>query len=344
MLASQALHARRDGDSDQLERLPVAFLCGGQGAQSFQMARALYDGRRAFRCWMNELDALVRPRFGLSVLDLLYDPTRGPGETCDELRLTHPAIFMVEYALGQMLIERFGMPDCIVGASLGELVAATLAGALSLDQALDLLQRHVEVFGAWEGGGGMLAVLADPAMLENYPDLAGACEIATFVDSSHFVVSGNAEALSQTRRAAARRRVGTMDLPVRMPFHSSQMDRYQGEILARLGLAWRIPGVPVISCRTIGRLRAYVDDNLWSIVREPVRLGETLDRLETTGPHLYIDLSPGSVFASTLARRRDGASRRALRILSPIGDDLRHLVRVEAALGSRRRCSEWSVQ
>jgi len=319
----------------RLQKLPVAFLCGGQGAQSFQMAHELYGQRRAFRAWMNELDALVRPLFGLSVLDRLYDPGRNSAEDCDDLHLTHPAIFMVEYALGRMLIERFGMPDCIVGASLGELVAAALAGALPLDQALDLLKRHVEVFGRWRGGGGMLAILADPAVLEDCPDLAGACEVATLVDASHFVVAGNAAALAGGRRAASARRVGVLELPVRVPFHSSGLDGYKCEILAGLGMDWRPPVIPVISCRTGERLKHYADDNLWSVVREPVRIGDTLDRLEAAGPHIYVDLSPGSVFASTLARRRDGTAGRTFHILGPGGGDVRRLARVEAVLQAR---------
>src|SRR5687767_4157459 len=98
---------------------PIVFLFAGQGSQYFHMGRELFERRPDFRAHMEELDAVARAVTGTSVLAALYDPQRAKSDPFAYTPLTHPAIFMVEFALTQLLQNSGWRPDCVLGASLG---------------------------------------------------------------------------------------------------------------------------------------------------------------------------------------------------------------------------------
>src|SRR5262245_21121822 len=119
-------------DTDR--KLDMAFLYPGQGGQSFHMARSIYRSQARFRTWLNQLDELVAPRIGTSVLRHLYDENCSSA-VLDDVLVSHPAIFMVEYALSRVLMEEHGAPAYLLAGSLGELVAAAVSEAMSLEHA-----------------------------------------------------------------------------------------------------------------------------------------------------------------------------------------------------------------
>src|SRR5215467_13794723 len=96
----------------------------GQGSQYFQMGKALYENNDTFRYWMGRFDDIVRQFLGKSMIETLYSDLHGKGEPFDRTLLTHPAIFMVEYSLAQILIQAGVIPDIVLGASLGSFAAA----------------------------------------------------------------------------------------------------------------------------------------------------------------------------------------------------------------------------
>src|SRR5206468_1137141 len=92
------------------------FLFAGHGGQTFQMARVIYDSHPGFKAWMDRLDLVIGGRLGRSVLERLYRPSASRSEPLREFQLSHPAIFMVEYALARALMDRMGPPDLVLGA------------------------------------------------------------------------------------------------------------------------------------------------------------------------------------------------------------------------------------
>lgn len=96
----------------------TAFLFSGQGSQYYQMGRGLYEQNLVFRSSMDQMDRLALDMLGTSVVQALYGP-HSKNEPFNELRITHPAIFMVEFALAQSVMELGITPDCTVGASPG---------------------------------------------------------------------------------------------------------------------------------------------------------------------------------------------------------------------------------
>ncbi|MGG2041218.1 acyltransferase domain-containing protein [Burkholderia gladioli] len=106
------------------------------------MGQPLYEQAPVFRREMDRLDAVVvRDLAGLSLVDRLYREGRPRSEPLDRTLVSHPAIFMVEYALARLLIESGVEPDAALGASLGAFIAAAVAGCLAPDDALALPDR-----------------------------------------------------------------------------------------------------------------------------------------------------------------------------------------------------------
>ena len=99
----------------------TVFMFSGQGSQYFQMGQQLFGEKAIFRNSMQEMDQLVRQSAGYSVLDSLYQPGRSKGDPFDQIHLSYPAIFMVEYALAKVLIEAGLQPELTMGAIMGSM-------------------------------------------------------------------------------------------------------------------------------------------------------------------------------------------------------------------------------
>src|SRR5215472_8521720 len=113
----------------------TVFMFPGQGSHYFQMGSALFRHDTVFRDWMLRLDALARVLCGESVAEHLYG-SHNVGELFARTRLTHPAIFMVEYSLAQSLKCMGISPDFVLGASLGSFAAAAIGEFVDVESAL----------------------------------------------------------------------------------------------------------------------------------------------------------------------------------------------------------------
>ncbi|BCB83183.1 hypothetical protein Psuf_004960 [Phytohabitans suffuscus] len=145
--------------------LETVFLFAGQGTQYHQMGRWMYENHGTFRRTLDGLDAVVREYRGGSILDQVYSPDRRPEEAFDRFRDTHPAIFMIEYALARALMAEGIKPNAVLGASLGEIAAAAVAGLVRLP-----LHAHRVGRGRFQGTGGRAAVAhrPDPAAVVHH--------------------------------------------------------------------------------------------------------------------------------------------------------------------------------
>ncbi|HEY0607520.1 MAG TPA: type I polyketide synthase, partial [Herpetosiphonaceae bacterium] len=121
---------------------PVAFLFPGQGAQYIDMGRALYDDEPVFREAVDRCCELLKPHLGLDLRTILYPTGEAQAEATEQLtqtQITQPALFVIEYALAQLWQSWGVQPAAMIGHSIGEYVAATLAGVFSLEDALLLV-------------------------------------------------------------------------------------------------------------------------------------------------------------------------------------------------------------
>jgi bacillaene synthase trans-acting acyltransferase len=312
----------------------IVFMFSGQGSQYFQMGKALYDGNDTFREWMLRLDELARQALGQSVLAAVYSSSRGKGDPFSRALLTHPAIFIIEYALAQALMGAGVVPDLVLGASMGSFAAAAVAGFLDVEDAMQAVVRQAIALEECGEPGGMTAVLADPAVFgEDF--FAGRCELAGINFSTHFVISAKRPELEEIETALRKRSVGFQRLPVMFPFHSQWIDRAKTPFQSFMNTVMRRQGhVPLVCCDQTAILAELSDAYFWDVVRWPIRFRETTARLEQGGPRRYVDLGPGGTLATFLKYGLPAGSRStAHAIVTPFGTDQKNFVAVSQSLG-----------
>ncbi len=317
------------GMTDANSRRPVVFCFAGQGAQYFRMAADLYEQEPVFRDWMRIGDALLRERFGYSLITEIYGPDRRIGDPFDRLAVSHPALFLVQYAAARAVMQRGLRPDLLLGVSLGEFVAMCVAGMMPFEEALLHVADQPARFEASCPPGGMIAVLAPPALQQETPVLAQNSEIAGISSDGHFVLSAPAAALAPIEAELRARAVAFQRLPVGFAFHSHWIDPAAESCrAASAGLRFDPPFWPCWSSCLGGPLdpAALPPDFLWRIVRAPMDLSGCFTALEETGGARYVDLSPSGTLAA-LARQNMAATSasQTLPLLSPFGGNMKRL-------------------
>lgn len=311
----------------------VVWMFSGQGSQYFNMGRDLYDADPEFRAQMQRCDETYRAIAGGSLLAVIYpsDPQAAKGEFA-ELRLTHPALFCIQYSLAQTLLRRGWRPDLVLGYSLGEIVAAAVAGVASFEELLGAVVQQAEVLAREAAGGAMLAVLAAPSVVDaGNPNFAGTW-VAARNFATHFVLSGAVVAIERAERELRAREISVQRLPVPVAFHCPAMDVVETRIREIVGrVALREPRLPLVSVSRVDLLTRVSPEFFWQVVRQPVRFDETVSWLEARGAHAYVDLGPSGTLATFLkyALPRGGASASAiypvLTYYNRAGENLRRL-------------------
>jgi len=317
-----------------MESNTTVFMFSGQGSQYFQMGRGLFEKNDTFRGWMIELDDIARGSLGRSVIENLYSDAQGRGDAFDRTLMTHPAIFMVEYSLAQSVIHAGVLPDIVLGVSLGSFAAAAVAGFIGVEDALTAVTRQATALEECCEPGGMIAVLADPALFaEEF--LSGHSELAAVNLSSHFVVSARRAELEAIEGALRKRNIGHQRLPVSFPFHSQLIDNAKAQFESFMLSIRRQRGrLPLACCDQAATLSELSDDYFWNVVRRPIRFRETTARLEREGPRRYIDVGPAGTLATFLKYGLPASAKStAHAILTPYGCDQKNLASLLAAIG-----------
>ncbi|MET0335646.1 MAG: acyltransferase domain-containing protein [Rhizobacter sp.] len=301
---------------------PTVFLFSGQGSQFFQMARTLNEQVPAFSRRMRRMDELVADTTGRSVLATLYGDQQHP-MPFNDLSITHPAIFMVEFALAQALIEAGVIPTHTLGASLGSAAAAAVSGCLTMEVALDLVVQHARIVQARCEPGAMVAVLSDPSACSQSV-LKHEAEIAALNFDGHFVVSTPARHLAGLEASLRLQSLSFQILPVPIAFHSSWIDPAQQEIHSDADARpCARAHTPLMCCATTRLLASLPRDFFWRVMREPIRLRPAVQAMEALGPCRYIDVGPSGTMATFLKYILPPSSRSTTRaIISPYHRDL----------------------
>ncbi|WP_408992353.1 ACP S-malonyltransferase [Streptomyces sp. 1268] len=310
--APQALPAPaapRPAPRRPLRRPEVVFMYGGQGTQYHRMGQELYDTHPAFRDAMDRGSALYEAAQGTSLVAAMHDNTRR-GQDFDDILHTHAALYCIGWSLTEALRAEGFHPDAVLGHSLGEYVAATVAGAMSFEDGLDLVMKQAHLLDLLCRPGGMLSVLAPLSLYQRRRDLFAGLALAgvnfTGDATGNFVVSGEAERVTEARAALDREGVIAVRLPVRYGFHSGLVDdiRQECRSLGR-SVAVNSPTLPVYSCAYGGELDGATltgwDDYAWDVIRGRVRFDELMaTAFRDPAHHYFVDLSASGSFANFL--------------------------------------------
>lgn len=223
-----------DGQATSREAPKIVFVFSGQGSQWAGMGKRLLDEEPVFRAKVEQIDALIRKRADFSVLDEL----RAPEDTSrlSETEIVQPAIFALQVALVDLLQSWGISPNGVLGHSVGEVAAAYVSGALSLEDAVRLIVLRGRIMQEATGRGKMVwvALPATEAAIA-LTGLEDKLSIAAINDPGSVVLSGDSNALDVIIQDFEKRGVATRPLRVNYAFHSPQMAPLARELVTSLG-------------------------------------------------------------------------------------------------------------
>ncbi len=314
--AATAAAALRSGDPNRLpaasasgKRPPVVFLFPGQGAQYVNMGRQLYDTEPVFREQLDLCAEILTPHLKLDLRPLLYPPPERKDEVQKQLTQTgvaQPALFAIEYALARLWMSWGIQPAAMAGHSLGEYVAAVLAGVMSLEDGLAVLAARAQMMQSMPSGGMLSVRLPEIDLL---PLLSGSLAIAVINSAKLAVVSGRHDELDALRARLEAKKVACKTLWTSHAFHSAMMDPIVEPFAHRVAevklSAAKIPIVSTLTGNWIEPLDWTQPDYWARQLRHTVRFADAGEIFVKRPDHVLLEVGPGQTLSNLIQQRPD---------------------------------------
>ncbi|WP_424193088.1 amino acid adenylation domain-containing protein [Ampullimonas aquatilis] len=330
----------------------VVFMFPGQGAQSIHMAQALYESEAVFRQVVDQCQQILLARFNLDLISLLFPSEDGDktvlSERLRDTAITQPALFTIEYALAQLWLSWGVEPHAMIGHSVGEFVAACLAGVFTLEDALYLVGLRGKLMSALPSGS-MLSVRASQDKISHLLSQHHV-ELAAINGPQLCVVAGNQDDVAKFAEMLEQHGIVSKLLVTSHAFHSYMMEPMVAQLQDAVSKVTRhAPAIPILSTVTnlwLDEATAQ-DPQYWSQhARATVNFAGAVEKLwhdrSDGAQHLLLEVGPRQSL-TVLARQQVKVPDQhiALASLSDPGNgdkalkalmDLDHLV-VQTTLG-----------
>ena len=316
------------------EPAPVAFLFSGQGSQHSGMGAQLYRSEAVFRDAVDRCSALLQALIGLDIRDAMFGEKHRAA--LDETRLTQPALFVTEYALASLWMAWGVQPRAMMGHSIGEYVAAHLAGVMSLEDALALVAARGRLMQSMPAGS-MAAVHLGVAELEHW--LGDGVEIAAINTPTLCAVSGPTDAVTRLLERLAAQGIESRRLHTSHAFHSAMMEPALAPFIAAFAnVRLSPPTIAYVSNLTgtwITPAQATSPQYYADHLRKAVRFDAGLRTLAADSSLCLLEVGPGTALTA-LARSALGkeGGRRAI---ASLGHPLEQRSQAETLLDAAAR-------
>ncbi|MGW0681602.1 beta-ketoacyl synthase N-terminal-like domain-containing protein, partial [Streptomyces sp. NPDC002767] len=288
------------------------FVFPGQGSQWAGMADELMTTAPAFAARIAECEAALAPHVDWSLSAVLRGDADAPSLDHSDVEVVQPVLWAVMVSLAALWRAHGVRPAAVVGHSQGEIAAACVAGALSLeDGALAVAQRSKALI-ALKGLSGMMSVaLPEPQARTLIAAWDGRVAVAAVNGPSSVVVSGDTAALDELTTEAEHQGVRVRRIDVDYASHSAHVEAVQDEVLRLLApLTPRTPDIPFLSTVTGDWLRdARTDAAYWyANLRRPVLLEPAVRALAAAGHTVFVEVSPHPVLTTPVRETAEAAA------------------------------------
>ncbi|MBW4678260.1 MAG: SDR family NAD(P)-dependent oxidoreductase [Desmonostoc geniculatum HA4340-LM1] len=341
--------------TQKTQERPVAFMFSGLGTHYVEMAVELYQTEPAFRACVDQCCEFLKPHLGLDLRDVLY-PNRnsengkqkqnshsagldlrkmlGRGQEPTDVKtlhatsllnqtfLTQPAIFVIEYALAQLWISWGIRPTAMIGYSIGEYVAACLAGVLSLEDALTLVAKRAQMIQELPEGAMLAVGLSEE---EIQPFLSEKINLSAINGSSLCVVAGATDAVEELERRLSDKNLVGKRLQTTHAFHSLMMEAIApafGDLVKTFKL--QPPKIPYLSNVTGTWITAdqATDPSYWvKHLCQAVRFASGVQQLWQKGNPILLEVGPGQALSSFASQCLESDDRAKSVILPSLRHD-----------------------
>ncbi|MBD2682800.1 MULTISPECIES: non-ribosomal peptide synthetase/type I polyketide synthase [Nostoc] len=284
----------------------IAFLFTGQGSQYIDMGKQLYETQPTFRACLDRCNEILLPYLEQPLLSVLY-PENAIASPLDQTAYTQPALFALEYALAK-LWQSWGIePAAVMGHSIGEYVAACVAGVFSLEDGLKLISERASLMQALPPLGEMVAVFGSEAevtaAIQFYPHEVS---IAAINAPENIAISGMYEAVEAVISTLESQGIETRRLNVSHGFHSSLMEPMLDVFEQQASqIKFQSPRIPIVSNLTGKFLlpEDILDASYWRRhTRNPVRFMAGINTLLAQDYEIFLEIGPKPILSSLSKR------------------------------------------
>ena len=307
------------------ERQPsVVLLYPGQGAQRVNMGRGLYESEDVYRQTIDHCATVLQGLLGVDLRTLLYRDAGG--KQLQQTQWAQPALFVTEYALTEQLRAWGVEPEALLGHSIGEWVAATVAGVFNLDDALRLVALRGQLMQRMPVGAMLSVALAEVEMeqrIAQRQEVLGRVEVSAVNGAGQIVIGGEIETIERWTKHLSSEGVWTRHLLTSHAYHTWLMDEASSEFATAVEkVEKRAPRANVISCvsgKWLMAAEAQSGDYWGRQMRQRVRFEAGVTEVLAESGRIVVEAGPGNGLSGLVRMQAHGAAPMLLSLLGPSG-------------------------